>query len=432
MQLRTSARRAAALLAAGVLTATTAACGGDGGAAKQLTYWSMWQQNEPQAKVLRKAIKSFEKDTGIQVDVEWQGRDVLTKVVPALRSGNVPDLVDQGYGELRGALVVNDQFTDLSDVYSMQIPGENHTVGEVIPDKYRRFIETDEGTPYFVPYEIMGACIWYDANRLPEVAKSPPKTWQEFTDLLARRKASGHHPLALDGDIAGYDAYWTSIALMRTLGGADGLKKLVTDKDASSWNSPDVRTAIENIAALVENEYFVPGYDSSKFPAIQRKWAEGKADFILMGSWLPSETGPSAPDSFDYRCFNFPTMGGGYAVPTNSIGFAIPEPADNADAAKKFIAYFMNKKRLSGISEVAKNLTPRTDIPAPEELADLQRLLEQNEATEVLVGALAGMPDYRTKVFLPLSAKLLGGELTADEFIARMQKGQQQYWKTHD
>ncbi|MGH3098027.1 MAG: ABC transporter substrate-binding protein [Streptosporangiales bacterium] len=432
--MRSRTRRGAAMLAVGML-ALAAGCGSGGGSAdsaKTFTYWSMWQQSEPQAKVLKKAIKGFEHDTGIDVQVEWQGRDVLSKLIPALRSGDVPDLVDQGYGDLTGAIVTNKQYTDLSDVYTRTIPGSGgKTVRDVVPTKYDRFIKTDDGTPFFVPYEITGACIWYNAKRLPKVASGAPQTWQEFTDLLAKRKASGHAPLALDGDIAGYAAYWTSIAVIRALG-PNGLRDLATDKDASGWGKPGVRDAIAGVADLVGKHYFVDGYDSSKFPAIQRKWVEGKADFLLLGSWAPSETGKSAPAGFTYRCFNYPRLADDYSVPTNAIGFAVPKPAEHAKAAEKFIAYFMNKERLSGISSTAKNLTPRTDIKPPKELADLKNLLDEQKPSEVLVGALADMPDYRQKVFLPLSDKLLGGGLTADGFIAQMKKDQQQYWRTHD
>jgi hypothetical protein len=54
----------------------------------------MWTENEPQAAVLKSAIADFEKDTGIKVDVQWQGRTVLEKVAPTLVTGKVPDLVD--------------------------------------------------------------------------------------------------------------------------------------------------------------------------------------------------------------------------------------------------------------------------------------------------------------------------------------------------
>src|SRR5699024_7853178 len=66
-------------LAAGVTAAamTLAACSGPGSGdepSEEFTYWSMWKEGEPQQKVMAQAIEDFEAETGITVDVQWQGR----------------------------------------------------------------------------------------------------------------------------------------------------------------------------------------------------------------------------------------------------------------------------------------------------------------------------------------------------------------------
>ncbi|NUT97173.1 MAG: ABC transporter substrate-binding protein, partial [Saccharothrix sp.] len=137
--------RAAAALTAAALALT--ACGGGGTAAsddgKSFTYWSMWKENEPQAQVLAQAVADFEKETGIDVTVQWQGRDVLKKVVPALRGGDVPDLVDQEEAGVRANLVASDQFRDLSAVYAAEVPGSGKKVSEVVADKYTGTLKKD-------------------------------------------------------------------------------------------------------------------------------------------------------------------------------------------------------------------------------------------------------------------------------------------------
>ena len=42
--------------------------GGDKGGDK-LVYWSMWSEEEPQAKVIKEAIAKYTEDTGVEVDV---------------------------------------------------------------------------------------------------------------------------------------------------------------------------------------------------------------------------------------------------------------------------------------------------------------------------------------------------------------------------
>jgi len=97
-----------------------------------------------------------------------------------------------------------------------------------------------------------------------------------------------------------------------------------------------------------------------------------------MGSWLPSEATASlaksggSPDSIEFGSFPFPAVGdnrGEGLVQAQPIGFVIPAKARKAAAAKQFMAWFTHKDRMARIASEAKNLTPRTDIEAPSELA---------------------------------------------------------------
>ena len=75
-----------------MMVASLAACGGggdketsggadsgkDGG--KELVYWSMWSEEEPQAKVIQEAVDKYTEDTGVKVDVQFKGRTDSVKV----------------------------------------------------------------------------------------------------------------------------------------------------------------------------------------------------------------------------------------------------------------------------------------------------------------------------------------------------------------
>lgn len=48
-----------------------------------LTYWSMWNEDEPQGQVMKSAIADFEAaNPNISVNVVWNGRDVRTLPSP--------------------------------------------------------------------------------------------------------------------------------------------------------------------------------------------------------------------------------------------------------------------------------------------------------------------------------------------------------------
>ncbi|WP_167382940.1 ABC transporter substrate-binding protein [Streptomyces mangrovisoli] len=420
---------AAGLTAAGC--GSTATSTGDGSSA--FTYWSMWKQNEPQAKVIQAAITQFTKDTGIKVSIQWKGRQVVQQLAPTLNTANVPaDLVDSSDRFAYAQLQATGQALDLTPVLDLSIPGETgNTVGGVVPAKYRDLSTTD-GTLWQIPYEVITTQLWYDGHALPDVAAEPPATWAEFTELLARRRAErGDGPLALDGDIPDYAAYWTYYAVLRGLGpGAFG--KAATDKSGARLKADGFVDALRHVEKLVSGGDFTKGYDGSKWPAIQQKWAKGKSDFLLLGTFAPSETAEFATSGFTYRSMPFPafTEGGDSSQDISLIGFSIPKKAKNTAAAQKFIAYFLAKKHLQGIATQAKNITPRADIDAPAELADAQKALTEGTVVKTLDGVKETAAEWYTKVFLPLNTKFITGHLTAKSFADKLAHDSAAYWKT--
>lgn len=407
------------------------ACGGggeSGGGSDSFTYWSMWQEGEPQQQVIQGQLDAFTEETGITVEVEWSGRDVLGQVVPRLNAGNPPDLIDQGAPDIAAALGPVDGAADLSEVFASEIPGEGVTVAEVLPEQINDSITGEDGKPFLVPYEVIGSSIWVNAERDPELAEDPPATWDEFMDTMDDLKADGRTPIALDGDIKDYAAYWLSWALVR-IGGPGTLTEAAADSTGAAFEGDAWVQATEAIEELITGDYFPEGFNGTKFPTQQSAWADQSSDtnVILMGSWLPSETSASLekagkdPESLQPRSFPFPAMGdddqGAGVVEAAPVGFAIPSKARNADAAGQFISYFMHKDRISGIATEAKNLTPRTDVEAPVELADYGK--EYAEATDHALfsdGIALAEPKWTTDVWQPAIASFFGGDLDAAAF----------------
>lgn len=416
----------------GVALATTplialAACsgGGPGGDSESFTYWSMWEQGEPQQQVIQEQLDAFTEETGITVDVEWAGREVLNQVVPRLNAGNPPDLIDQGGPDIAAALGPVDGASDLTEVYDSEIPGEGLTVREVLPEQLAESASDEEGKPFLVPYEVAGSAIWVNAERDPALADNPPQTWDEFMTVMKDLKDEGRTPIALDGDIADYAAYWLSWALVR-IGGSGTLTEAAADASGDSFETEPWVQATEAIEELITGGYFPEGFNGSKFPTQQSAWADQSSDtnVILMGSWLPSEASASLeksgkdPESLDPRSFPYPSMGeddqGDGVVEAQPIGFAIPTKSRNAEPAGQFISYFMHKDRIAGIATEAKNLTPRTDVEPPAELADYAKEYEAaSEYASFSDGIALADPKWNTDVWQPAVTNFFGGELDA-------------------
>jgi len=397
-----------------------------------LTWWSMWNPGEPQMQVLDKIAKDFEQaNPSIKVNVLWGGRGILAKVRQTLMTGNPPDLVDKDADEMGGAFISNGQAVPLDDVVNAKIDGESNTVGAVVPkaDLNQFYLN---GHYYLIPYEVISSGFWYNGAQAGKFGlTNPPKTWDEFITLVKTLKAKGIAPMAIDpiGIYGAYNFYW----LAERFGGPGAFDKAAGDKTGAAWDNPMWAKVSAADADLIALKPYQPGYEGSKYPAGQNVWAQGNAAMLLMGSWAPSETAKMAAPGFQFRMFGFPQVPGGKnSVEVYLIGWSIPKGAKQVDAAKKFMLYAMNKTRLQGIIDVAKNLTPRTDMPAPPELKDVKAILESGApAHRIYDGVQTDYPGWWQTVFIPLDDQLILGKLTGPAFLSQLKQNSINYYKTN-
>lgn len=401
---------------------------GDSAAAKEFTYWSMYKEGEPAQKALAASIKDFTAKTGVKVKVQWQGRDVLKKLQPTLNTVPAADLVDRNLKQVKSIMVSSGTAADLGSVLDMPIPGESAKVGDVIPETYLTFGKAGDQL-VMVPYNVTPYAIWYDAKRFPDVTAESVKTWDDFEKVLASSKAKGA-PLALDSDIGPYNALWYVNFVVNRLG-PGALNKAAGDKTGETWNQPGYLEAAKRIESLVKAGYFAKGYDASKFPAIQQKWATGKANFILMGAWLPGEVKPYAAPGADYRSIPFPNDGAsGSLAAADGYGWVMPSKARNAEAAKKFIAFMYGKDQVQRFVDETQQIAARSDVKPPASVADAAEMTSGAESVyDSSDGVEADYADWFLKVFTPLMTKLVTGKVDAQSFVNELRDQSTDYWK---
>lgn len=420
----TRRRIIAGAVAIGALT--LAGCSGTEDAdADTVTYWSQWEQGEPQAEILQAAIDDFTAESGIEVEVEWQGRQIMQKVQPLLRSGDVPDVVDASSNDIRATLVRADQARDLSALFAADVPGEEATVSEVLGE-YDDLI-TDESMegPFMLPTILMAQSLFYDGNA-HDLAQ--PADWSEFTTMLEELKTErGSGPIAVDGDIGSYAAVWTSAALIHELG-AGGFNEIAADESGQAWDDEGVRTALGRIAELADGQYWADGSFGSRFPQVQEQWAAGEADLLFMGSWAPQETSTSTTEGFEYRQLGFPAAGNGEFMQSDVSGFAVLQGAENPEGAEQLLAHFVQAEVMQDLADDAAQLVTRPDVEPPETLADTAELIETRTAVRFYDGVDGDYPGYPAEVFEPVNLQLLRGEVDVDQAIEQLAAAQQSYW----
>lgn len=410
-------------------------------AQKQLTYWSMWTKDEPQGKVLQYVIKCFEKQTGVKVNVQWLGREVLTQnVAPALNSDNVPDLIDEDVTKMQAAVVAAKGTQPVQDVLDMKTGEGDKTVKDVLSKSSWDFPQNKaSGKAFLIPYTILTNGWWFNKKQVKNL--TPPKTMDDLFKLFDASKKAGRAAVAQDGDIDTYNIYYFSQLAERYVGGG-GLMKAAQDKTGKSWTSePGFLKAAQYVERLAKGKYLIDGWDAAKFPQVQQRWADGEADYLFVGSWGPSETREylnkqGGGQTIDYGSFQMPMPPGAThdIIEQKPIGFSVTAKAKNPDAAKAFIAYFLNKKMLAGIPAVADNLTPRADLPVPADLKDINAAYNDPKKEHVLfqdaTDALAG-GTWAENVLFPENNALLKGKITAQQFVDQMASKSADYWKSH-
>lgn len=396
-------------------------------------YWSMWNEGEPQQKVLASAIEGFTAETGIAVDVQWVGRDIHAKVGPTLNSPKTPfTLLDGPQRKIFSALTSTGNAASLDAVYAAQVPGEDKSVeASLLPEL--RGVVTHEGQSWMVPYILFSSSWWYDAARFPELPGNEPKTWDDMIALFQKHKDAGDQVIALDGDIGIYNLYYFCEIAVRYLG-AGNLNAAIEDKTGEALKNPAILKTAQQIQQLVDAGFFASGYDSSKWPAQQQQWAAGNIDFNYNGTWLPKEVGDFLPEGAKPASFQMPLVGEG-AQGSNEvgyIGFSISAKGPDIENAQKFIAYAMKHDIMQQLATDAEVIVPRPDIEILPVLQPLYSALKSGAGTHAAYDDVNTYhADYTTKVLNPLVNELVFGQIDAQTFQDKLVDQTVLYWDLH-
>lgn len=428
-----SRRNFLSLAAATGIGVTLAGCsngpaGGGGAGRGGFTYWSLWKEGEPQQKVIAKALKAYEQANNATVEVEWQGRNNLQKLVPALNTNTVPDLVDGPYSKAYAAMIATGQAMPLVEAWASEIDGK--PMKSYVPQRYLDAVPimTDSGAPWMLPYQVQSDAVWFNAAKYPELKTAPPQTWDEWMTVMRGYKSKGLTPLAADGDVGGYNAGFLSTLIVRN-GGPGAQLKICKDPTGEKWRDQIAVDAAKKVEELAKSGLIIDGYRASKWPAQQQRWANNEAVFMFMGSWLPVESAPYAASGFAYDSFPFPKTGAAQSLRADFSGFMVPSKAKNAASAQAFAASMLKKEYQDAWGADAKGIPLRADASAAPELASVQSALAKATACHQQNDGVA-FTGYNEKVFWPANDDLFGGRISAAQFIDKMVKDQADYWKS--
>ncbi len=398
----------------------------------ELVFWSMWNETENQATVLKDLMSKFTAaNPNVTFSAVWNGRENQTKLRTALAAGTVVDFMDQDSDQVAGGmmteglgLALDDMMAQAQDVVSLYSPG--------ILDQYK----AADGKHYLWPIMSSPVMFWYNKDIFAKAGiTTPPATWDDLMSACEKIKATGMPAITTESNEPEYDNYWFNYLIERQKG-KDFLPKVIEDKTGEMWKDPAILNAVKMFQDMWAKGCFPDAAKGFIWPAGQQLLATDQAAMELCGAWLPNELSNTTRPDFKWGGFRFPAVAGGAGdvgdlhVWTGSM--MILKDSKHPKEAFDFLKFVMSNDSQAAISKTAIQGVPNKNVSWPEAIADGANA-EQNAHDVILAvgGALAFHPEFAKSVLAPNLTNAFYGTMTADEFIAKMATDAAAYWQTH-
>ena len=417
------------LLCAAMVAGLAVGCGGkkeEGGdkGGDKLVYWSMWSEEEPQAKVIKEAIAKYTEDTGVEVDVQFKGRNGQREgLEPALQAKQQIDLFDEDVNRVNGSWG-----SYLMDLEELAADYEKEHANETL---FKIARTAGGGTLKSIPYQPSIFGFFYNKTLFAKAGiEAAPTTWAEFDAACKKLVDAGITPIT--GDIT-YQTSTLGYHLGRYLG-QDGVKALVNDPaimekveagdvEDVHWDDERVLKALKDYEDFASKGYFSEKMASNVYPDGQNKeFAPGDAAIIICGSWLPNEIKGMVADDLEWGYFNYPAVEGGVdGTEANNIAnqvFAINKDSKKSKEAMELITYITTGEFDKKMTEEALCIpTDKANADAwPTELTEVKSGFDSTTTYyDWAVGAEnnADLTSAMQEGFV----KLMVGDMTAEELV---------------
>ena len=279
---------------------------------KTIVYWTMFNEEEKDAKAIKKWIEDYKViHPEITIEINFVGREVLTKAMAARGGGEVIDIIDLENYSLKGGLVNEGLALQMDEALDTpNYEGDKAWRDTFISGTLEQYA-ADNGDICLIPYELFSCGFAYDKKLWQDNGWNVPKTWDDFLSLCETIKTTSDiAPITQDAGVDFYNDMW-NYQIMEKLNGPGSIMAAAEDKTGEKWEDPSFKKAIEMERELFDKGYFVEGCSGFTWPQGQTLVASREAAMELCGSWLHLELGDQVDDDFEWGCFPFPEIAGG-------------------------------------------------------------------------------------------------------------------------
>lgn len=392
----------------------------------KLVYWTMWNETEPQGIVIQEAVDAFTEATGVEVDINFNGRDIRKTLEPALAGGEEIDLFDEDIERVLNAwgdyLLPLDELVDASYENTGGKPYRsviNNTLITLAEDLGAAKGFSDGGKIHNIPYQPSTFVVMYNKDLFESAGITDvPKTWDEFLDVCAKLKEKDITAITVDDAyIAGLFGY-----TMDRIVGDEKTYDMIANKD---FSDPGVLRAAEIWENMAKEGYISSKAATNVYPAGQvDEIAKGTVAMYLNGTWLPNEIKSETPD-MNWGSFAWPAIDSdGDGVEANNFGaqsFGIHKDTKYPNAAFALVRHLTVGEWDQKLSDESMGVPMANDATWPPQLADAKSVIDTS--TKRLNWAVGMEDDSDINATLKESfAKLVLGEYTAQQFADALGK----------
>ncbi|WP_150461441.1 ABC transporter substrate-binding protein [Nesterenkonia ebinurensis] len=317
-------RAGTAGVAAASLFALTACGGGGDGASAWILTGGGWP-------AIEEDLERFEEAHDVEIDVEALENDAYKQQIrTAVGSGDAPTLIMSWTG---GALL---EYVEEDRV--VPLDGETGDLESRVHESVWQNGVVD-GSVYAVPLnDVQPVVLYYNQEVLDEHGLDLPETWSDVEDIID----------TLDG-VDDVDAFslaggsiWPAfmwLAYLTDRHGGEGAFQAVVEGEDGAWDNESIIWALETMQELGENG-FIGNYNAVTADQNEdaQLLADGRAAFLLQGSWVYATINQDFPefaDSGNFGFTEFPVLEDGAGDPSNIVGNPANFWSISADASEE-------------------------------------------------------------------------------------------------
>ncbi|MDR0503856.1 MAG: ABC transporter substrate-binding protein [Treponema sp.] len=387
--------------------------------APKLVYWSMWNEAEPQGRVISRAAQAFTAETGIPVEINFNGRDIRMTLQPALDAGEKIDIFDEDIERVANTwgsyLLPLDEYVNAVYLTTGGRP-YSHVVNATL---LNLAAQLGNGSIKNIPYQPMAYVVMYNKDLFNRAGiSSLPKTWNQMLDACAKLAGIGVSGFTVD------DAYMACLFgyTINRIAGLDAALSMVANNDFSGSQVLRFGQIWENMA---KNGYITAASAANVWPQGQiNDFAAGKAAMYLNGTWLPNEIRGNAPD-MKWGSFAFPAIDpSGDGITANNFGaqsFGINKKTKYPDQAFQFIVWMTTGYWDVTLAEETIGIPVANDSRWPDALAEARTVVDNTSKRLPWAVGMEDKAEINAKIKENF-ARLIKGDITAYQFAEAMKR----------